>query len=151
MKIEASSVSEYIEAIDAERRDAYSKLYQVVADNIPDGFTSCMQYNFPSYVVSLEEYPPGYHCTPNTPLPFVSVGAQKNFLALYHMGVYASPDLMKWFVEEYPKHSKYKLDMGKSCIRFKRINDIPYKLIGEFMQKMSVDQWISIYENAYKK
>lgn len=151
MKIEAESVKEYISAIDADRQEAYTKLYAVVAENIPKGFTPCIQYNFPSFVVSLKDYPKGYHCTPNTPLPFVSVGAQKNFLALYHMGVYATPDLMQWFVSQYPKHAKYKLDMGKSCIRFKRIDDIPYQLIGEFMQRMSADEWIDIYENSLKK
>jgi hypothetical protein len=151
MKIEANSPEEYIAQLEGERKEAYTKLYKVVEDSIPRGFTACMQYNFPSFVVSLEDYPAGYHCTPNTPLPFVSVGAQKNFLALYHMGVYAEPDLMEWFVSEYPKYCKYKLDMGKSCIRFKRMNDIPFELIGEFMKKMTPKQWINIYENTFKK
>jgi hypothetical protein len=151
MKINAISAKEYIEAIQGDRKEAYTKLFQVVSENIPEGFTACMQYGFPSFVVSLDDYPTGYHCTPNTPLPFVSVGAQKTFLALYHMGIYSNSDLMEWFVAEYPKHAKYKLDMGKSCIRFKRMNDIPFGLIAELMKRMSVKQWIDIYELNYKK
>ncbi len=151
MKIEAQSVEEYIHALESDRQDVYKKLYNTVASNLPKGFTACMQYGFPSFVVSLDDYPAGYHCTPNTPLPFVSVGAQKNFLALYHMGIYVNPDLMDWFVTEYPKHAKTKLDMGKSCIRFKRITDIPFDLIADLMKRMTVKEWIHIYELNFKK
>ena len=100
----------------------------------------------PSWVVPHSTYPKVYHCSPELPLPFLSVASRKNYIALYHMGIYVNKELMEWFVEEYPKHSKYKLDIGKSCIRFKRLDDIPFNLIGELCSKMSVKDWITIYE-----
>lgn len=151
MKIEAKTAEEYISKVEDSKRTAFDKLYATVASSIDPGFTSMIQYGFPSFVVSLEKYPEGYHCTPNTPLPFVSIGAQKNFLALYHMGLYADQELLDWFVTEYPKHTKYKLDMGKSCIRFKRMDDIPFTLIAELMNKMKVDRWVELYESKFKK
>jgi len=106
----------------------------------------------PSYVVPHSIFPAGYHCNPSEPLPFISVASQKNFIALYHMGLYARPELQEWFISEYPKYSKYKLDMGKSCIRFKKIDAIPYELIGQLFSKMDVDQWIKTYqENLVRK
>jgi len=103
------------------------------------------------YVVPHAIYPKGYHCSPHLPLPFVSIAAQKNFIALYHMGIYAQPELLNWFVQEYPKHVSAKLDMGKSCIRFKKIDNIPFQLIAELMKKMSVQDWINCYEFNYVK
>lgn len=103
------------------------------------------------WTVPLQTYPAGYHCTPNTPLPFLNLASQKNFIALYNMGLYAQKDIYDWFVEEYPKHCKTKLDMGKSCIRFKKMDDIPLALIGELCRKMSPKQWIDLYEKVYKK
>ena len=103
------------------------------------------------YSVPHKIYPPGYHCDPKLPLPFVGMASQKNFIAFYHMGIYAMPDLLKWFVAEYPKHSTAKLDMGKSCIRFKKPEHIPYKLIGELMKKVSVEKWIEVYEKNLKR
>jgi hypothetical protein len=110
-----------------------------------------MSYGMLGYVVPHSVYPPGYHCDPNLPLPFMAVASQKNFIAFYHMGIYAQPELLKWFTTEYPKHSKAKLDMGKSCMRFKKPENIPYKLIGELVKKMKVKDWIEIYETNYKK
>ena len=104
-----------------------------------------------AYVIPHSIYPDGYHCDPKTPLPFMSVASQKNFVAIYHMGIYANKELLDWFLDEYPKYCKRKLDMGKSCIRFKKIEEIPFALIGELASKMSVDKWIEIYENAIKK
>ncbi len=98
-------------------------------------------------VVPHSIYPDGYHCDPKLPLPFLSIGSQKNFIALYHMGIYANPELLQWFVTEYPKHSKQKLDMGKSCIRFKKLDQIPFELIAQLVQKMSVVDWISCYKS----
>ena len=103
------------------------------------------------YVVPHSIYPNGYHCEPKLPLPFMAIDSQKNFIALYHMGIYAKPELLNWFVTEYPKHSQQKLDMGKSCIRFKKMNQIPFDLIAELVQKMSVQEWITCYESAFKK
>jgi Domain of unknown function (DU1801) len=110
-----------------------------------------MSYGMLGYVVPHSVYPDGYHCNPKTPLPFMNLASQKNFIAVYHMGVYAKKELLDWFVLEYPKYCKHKLDMGKSCIRFKKTEDIPYKLIGELTAKMSAEEWIDIYEKNIKK
>ena len=95
--------------------------------------------------------PDGYHCTPELPLPFINLASQKNFVALYHSGIYASKELLDWFVAEYPKYVKTKLDMGKSCVRFKNMETIPYELIGELCTKMAVNEWITLYEKNTKK
>ena len=104
----------------------------------------------PAWVVPHSTYPDGYHCTPELPLPFMNVASQKNFIAVYHMGIYANPELMEWFVSEYPKHCKRKLDMGKSCIRFKKIEEIPFELIAELSTKMTPNDWIKLYEEKFK-
>jgi hypothetical protein len=103
------------------------------------------------YVVPHSKYPNGYHCDPKLPLPFMTIASQKNFVAFYHMGIYADQKLLQWFTDEYPKHSKAKLDMGKSCIRFKKLDQIPYKLIGELVSKVSAEKWIETYENNLKR
>ena len=142
----------YINQLPEERKPAMEKLLDLLKENLPKGFELQMQYSMPSYVVPHTIFPAGYHCNPKEPLPFISVASQKNFIAVYHMGLYANLELYNWFVSEYPKYSKYKLDMGKSCIRFKRMDDIPYELLGQLFQKMSVQDWIDIYqENLIKK
>lgn len=145
------TVAEYIEQLPAERKNAVARLKQVIADNLPEGFEETMGYGMIAFVVPHDRYPDGYHCHPKLPLPFINLAAQKNFIALYHMGLYANPELLKWFTEAYPKHCKRKLDMGKSCIRFKKADDIPYELMAELSQKMSVADWIEIYERNYKR
>lgn len=151
MTIKAASVKEYLENIPEERKAAFNRLRDTIVENIPKGFEECLNYGMIGYVVPLSTYPDGYHCNPKLPLPFANIASQKNFIALYHSGVYANPEVYKWFVEEYPKHCKYKLDMGKSCVRFKKIEDIPYDLIAQLMQKFTVDQWIELYEKNLKK
>jgi len=142
----------YLNQLPEERKPAMEKLLDLLKENLPTGFELQMQYSMPSYVVPHTIFPAGYHCNPKEPLPFISVASQKNFIAVYHMGLYANLELYNWFVSEYPKYSKYKLDMGKSCIRFKRMDDIPYELLGQLFQKMSVQDWIDIYqENLIKK
>ncbi|MBL4703560.1 MAG: DUF1801 domain-containing protein [Flavobacteriales bacterium] len=116
-----------------------------------EGFSEELNYGMPGYVVPHSLYPAGYHCAPELPLPFASFASQKNFIGFYHMGLYADPELLEWFVSEYPKHCKRKLDMGKSCIRFKKMDDIPYKLLGELMAKITPQDWISKYESNIKK
>ncbi len=150
MKIKANTVQEYLENIPEDRKPAMNRLRRVVLDNIPVGFEECLNYGMPSYVVPHSIYPAGYHCNTELPLPFISIANQKNFIALYHMGIYANPELMAWFVEEYPKHCKYKLDMGKSCIRFKKTEHIPYELIQELIKKMTTADWILLYEKNVK-
>lgn len=151
MTHKASSPAEYIEVIPEDRREVIEKLRETIVENIPDGFHEEMNYGMIGYVVPHRLYPPGYHCDPKAPLPFVNIASQKNFVALYHMGIYAMPELLDWFVTEFPKHSKSKLDMGKSCIRFKKPGDIPFDLIAELMRKVSVEEWIETYEANYKR
>ncbi|MFN0037479.1 MAG: DUF1801 domain-containing protein [Saprospiraceae bacterium] len=151
MIYKASTPSEYLNAVDDVRREAFEKLRETILENIPDGFREEMNYGHIGYVVPHALYPPGYHCDPKLPLPFAGIAAQKNFIGLYHMGIYAMPELLDWFVTAYPKHSKGKLDMGKSCVRFKKAGDIPYALIGQLMQKMSVDEWVEVYETELKR
>jgi len=145
------TVKDYLDQLPAERKEAFEKLRNVIIKNIPPGFKENMQYNMPSFVVPHSTYPDGYHCKPTDALPFVNVANQKGFIALYHMGVYAQPDLYEWFTSEYAKHCKRKLNMGKSCIRFKYMDDIPFDLIGELMTKMTVQEWVALYEKNIKK
>ncbi len=151
MTYQAATPAEYISQVDDTRREAFEKLRETILENIPEGFREGMCYGMIGYVVPHALYPPGYHCDPKLPLPFVSIAAQKNFLAFYHMGMYALPELLDWFVAEYPKHSKGKLDMGKSCVRFKKVADIPYDLIGQLVQRMTVEDWVGVYEESFKR
>ena len=151
MTIKANNVDEYIAQVSEDKREGLIELRKVIKNNIPKGFEECINYNMIGYVVPHKLYPAGYHCDPKLPLPFINLAAQKNFIALYHMGIYASPQLLEWFTTEHTKRVKRKLDMGKSCIRYKKAEDIPFDLIGELMQKVSVNQWIEGYENAFRK
>jgi len=151
MKIDASSVKEYIDALPEDRQKVIKKIRSIIKKNLPKGFKETLSYNMIGWVVPLSKYPDGYHCNPKLPLPFINLASQKNFVALYHSGVYADPKLYKWFVAEYPKHADRKLDMGKSCVRFKKMDDIPYDLIGELVSKITVDDWIERYEKVIKK
>ena len=151
MKYEASTVEEYISQIPEERQEVLQKLRNIIKENLPEGFEEGINYNMIGYYVPHSKYPDGYHCDPKLPLPFMNLASQKNSVNLYHSGIYAEKELHDWFVVEYPKYSKRKLDMGKSCIRFKKMDDIPYELIAELCTKMTVDKWISIYESAVKK
>ena len=151
MKANGTTVKEILDNQPEERALPFNKLHEVIIKNLPKGFEAAMSYGGLGYVVPHSIYPAGYHCKPSEPLPFAGIASQKNSINLYHMGIYANPDLQKWFVNEFPKHSKQKLDMGKSCIRFKKMDDIPYNLIGELMQKMSVEDWVGIYESNYKR
>lgn len=151
MQYKANSPEDYISQVPEERKPALKKLRKTINDNLPKGFEEGIQYNMIGYYVPHSKYPDGYHCNPKEPLPFMSFASQKNSINLYHSGIYAKPEIHDWFVSEYPKHSKRKLDMGKSCIRFKNIDDIPYDLIAELAQKMTADQWIEHYESAIKK
>lgn len=151
MKIEANTPDEYMQNIPEERKAPMEKLRKTVLDNLPKGFEETLQYGMPSYVVPHSLYPAGYHCKPSDALPFASIASQKNFIALYHSGIYAEPSLLKWFQEEYPKHCKRKLDMGKSCIRFKKPEEIPFDLIAELMRKMTPQDFIDLYEKNVKR
>jgi hypothetical protein len=151
MKSTATTVEEYVASLPDERQAAINKLRTIVKKNLPKGFLETMNYGMIGYVVPHSKYPQGYHCDPTLPLPFMNIASQKNFIAVYHMGIYAYPPLLKWFSSEYPKHVKNKLAMGKSCMRFKKPEQIPFDLIGELASKMTPDKWIQTYEKAFKK
>ncbi len=108
-----------------------------------------MNYGMIGYVVPHSLYPGGYHCDPTLPLPFMALASQKNSINLYHMGIYADEDLLKWWEDEYAKADIGRLDMGKSCIRFKNLEKIPYTLIGELCKKITVREWIDSYESHF--
>ena len=151
MQSKANTPNEYLDSLPDDRRKVISELRKVIKKNLPKGFKEVMSYGMLGFVVPHSMYPDGYHCTPELPLPFLNLASQKNFIAIYHMGIYADPKLLGWFTKEFPKHSKSKLDMGKSCIRFKKPDDIPVKLIGELASKMTPEDWINLYEKNYKK
>lgn len=146
MQLKTETVDEYIQMIPENQRESVAKLREEILKNIPPGFSEEMSYGMIGYVVPHSLYPKGYHANPKLPLPFLNVAAQKNFIAVYHIGIYASPGLRQWFMDEYAKYSGKKPDMGKGCIRFKNYTEIPFSLIGELASKLEVSQWISYYE-----
>jgi uncharacterized protein YdhG (YjbR/CyaY superfamily) len=145
-----NNIETYVTQLPEERQEAIQKMRAVLRENLPEGFAEDFAYGMIAYVVPHTLYPNGYHCDPKQALPFMSLASQKNFIALYHMGIYMDKNLYDWFVSEYPKHVKSKLDMGKSCIRFKKINEIPYELIAALASKMTREQWIACYESNLK-
>ncbi len=151
MQSKAQSVEEYLEQVADDKKATFMALRNIIKQNIPKGFDERMSYGMLGYVVPHDIFPSGYHCDPKLPLPFVNLAAQKNFIAIYHMGIYANPKLMEWFTTEHAKRSSKKLDMGKSCIRYKKPEDIPVDLIGELMSKMSVQDWIEVYTSMLNK
>ena len=145
MPTTATTVNEYIDSLPEERKAGVTKLRKTIKANLPKGFEEVMSYGMIGFVVPHSIYPSGYHCNPKLPLPFINVGSQKNYISMHHMGVYASKDLLDWFVAETEK-VPYKLDMGKGCIRFKKPEEIPFELIVELAKKVTVQQWIDIIE-----
>jgi hypothetical protein len=151
MKANGTTVEEILKNLPADRIEPFNRLHEVIMKNLPKGFEAAISYGGLGYVVPHTVYPAGYHCKPSEPLPFAAIASQKHSINFYHMGIYAQPELLNWFVQEYPRHSKQKLDMGKSCVRFKKWDAIPYTLIGELMGKMSAEEWIDLYEKNIKK
>jgi hypothetical protein len=151
MQSKATTPEQYLSELPEDRKEAMLKLRNAIKENLPQGFEEVISYGMLGYVVPHSIYPSGYHCDPKLPLPFINLASQKNFIALYHMGIYANKNLESWFVSEYPKHVKTKLDMGKSCIRLKKMEDIPFDFIGELAAKVSVEDWILNYEKAFRK
>lgn len=151
MQSKATTPEEYISELPDERKEVIIKLRKIILDNLPTGFEEGMGYGMLGYVVPHSIYPDGYHCDPKTPLPFISLASQKNHIGFYHMGIYSDPKLLSWFITEFPKHVPGKLDMGKSCIRFRNPARIPFELLGELVSKMTVQDWIQRYESAIKK
>jgi uncharacterized protein YdhG (YjbR/CyaY superfamily) len=151
MQSKALTVDEYVAALPADRQQAITELKKIIKKNLPKGFEECINYGMIGYVVPHSIYPAGYHCKPTDPLPFMGLASQKNSINLYHMGVYADAKLLEWFTDAHAKASTKKLDMGKSCVRYKKPEDIPYELIGQLAAKMSVQDWIKLYEASFKK
>jgi uncharacterized protein YdhG (YjbR/CyaY superfamily) len=151
MQSSAKNPIEYIESLPQERKEVVLKIREAIFQNLPEGFEEVVNYGMLGYVVPHSIYPKGYHCDPKLPLPFMSLASQKNNISFYHMGIYADKQLLDWFVSEYPKHVRSRLDMGKSCIRFKKMNEIPYALIGELAAKISPQSWINLYESTFLK
>ena len=143
-------INNYINNLPIDRQEPIIKLHDLILKNMPNGFEACISYGMLGYVVPFSIYPSGYHCNKTLPLPFMALASQKNFIAIYNMGMYANPNILNWFTNAYPLHSKAKLDMGKSCIRFKKIDQIPYNLIAQLCNKFTVQAWIDVYEKLYK-
>ncbi len=150
MTSNATTVEQYINELPAERKTVISALRSEILKNLPKGFKEEMGYGMIGYVVPHTLYPGGYHCDPSKPLPFANIASQKNFIAFYHMGIYAKPELLKWFLDEYAALNIGKPDMGQSCIRFKKIDQVPIKLFGKLIKKISVEDWIKIFEAVVK-
>lgn len=150
MKYSSDSIDEYIASLPEERIAAFKKLRKVVRENLPQGFEECISYGMPAFAVPHSLYPAGYHCKPEEPLPFISLGNQKNFIGLYHMGMYAFPEVGHWFEGEYKNLGIGKLDRGKSCIRFKKMDSIPFALIGSLCRRITVEEWIKMYETKLR-
>ena len=146
MKAAGKTVNDILINLPGDRAEPFNKLHDVILKNLPKGFEAAISYGGLGYVVPHTLYPAGYHCKPTEPLPFAGIASQKHSINFYHMGIYSDPKLLEWFVTEYPKHSKQKLDMGKSCVRFKNFDDIPYKLIADLLKKISAKEWIELYE-----
>ena len=144
------TIESYINSLPEDRKESIIKIMNIVEENIPVGYAKLMNYSMPSFVIPHSIYPAGYHVTPDLPLPFIGIASQKNHIGFYHMGLYADSKLLDWFISEYSKYCKSKLDMGKSCIRFKKMDDIPYELLAELSTKMTTQDSISIYEKNIK-
>ena len=151
MQSKALTPDAYLAEIPLDRQKAFIKLRSVIRKNLPKGFKEVMGYGMMGWAVPHSKYPAGYHCNPKDPLPFMGLASQKHFIAIYHMGIYAEPALLKWFTTAHAKASSKRLDMGKSCIRYKNPDDIPFELIGELSTKMTPDEWIAIYEKNMKR
>lgn len=151
MQSKATTPEAYIDEMPEERKKAFTKLRNIIKKNLPKGFKEEMNYGMIGYVVPHSKYPAGYHCNPKQALPFMNIASQKNFIAVYHMGLYGDQKLHKWFTEAHAKSSGKKPDMGKACMRYKKPDDIPFELIGELASKITPDEWIAMYEKAIKR
>lgn len=152
MQSKATTPAQYITNLPEDRKAIISKLRKLILDNLPEGFEEQINYGMLGYVVPHKLYPDGYHCDTSLPLPFINLASQKAHIGFYHMGMYAKKELLDWFITEYEKSEiKVKLNMGKSCIRFKKEAHIPYEILGRLVSKMTVQDWITTYESILKK
>jgi hypothetical protein len=147
MQSKATSPTAYINELPADRKPIIKEIRKAILDNLPAGFKEVMSYGMLGYVVPHSVYPKGYHVKPEQPLPLINLASQKNYISLYHMGLYKGA-LLDWFLKEWSLVSVKKPDMGKCCIRFKKTDKIPLELIGKLAGKLTPDQWIFHYEKA---
>ncbi|MET0298479.1 MAG: DUF1801 domain-containing protein [Flavitalea sp.] len=147
MQSSATTPAQYMQELPADRKAAIKQLRSAINENLPDGFKEQMTYGMLGWVVPHSLYPPGYHVSPEQPLPFICLASQKNFIALYHSGLYSDPKILDWFKKEFATRSTQKLDMGKSCVRFKKPDEIPIDLIGELSSKITLKQFVDLYES----
>ena len=145
MPSEVQDVEEYLAALPEDRREAITAIRKVILKNLPKGYEEGIQWGMPSYFVPLSEYPSGYNCQPDQPLPFVGFASQKNHMAFYGFCIYIDEVLKYRFVEDWKKTGK-KLDMGKSCVRFKKLEDVPLKVIGDAVKRVPMKKYIKQYE-----
>ncbi len=149
MESKAKTVEEYLDNLLEDKKESIKKLRKTILENIPQGFEETMSYGMPSFVVPHSIYPEGYHCNPLQALPFLSYDLKKNGINIYHIGMYADKSIMDWFLDEYPHYVFTKPNIGKNYIRFKSPDQIPYELIAELVSKVSVQDWIELYESVY--
>ena len=147
MKSNAKTVDEYLLALPPDRRALFSAVREVVRANLPEGYEEQLQYGMIGYVVPHKLYPPGYHCDAKQPLTYACLGSQKNYLAIYLMSVYGDPATEAWFKKAWLATGK-KLDMGKSCVRFKKLEDVPLDVIGQVIARTPVSQYIAAVERT---
>lgn len=148
MKSSAKTVDEYLQALPEDRRAAISAVRKVILDNLPKGYQECMSYGMIGYVVPHSLYPKGYHCDPKLPLPFANLGSQKNHMALYLMNLYGDAKTEQWFQKAWRAAGK-KLDMGKACIRFRRLDDVPLEVVGQVIARTPVADYIARIESYF--
>lgn len=141
-------IQAYLKSLPNDRKQALMGLRTVLRENLPQDFEETFQYGMISYVVPHEIYPQGYHVNPDDPLPFISIGNQAKHIAMYHYGLYENHDLSQWFKDAYQAISPHKIDMGKSCVRFKWMDEIPFDLVKILATKISVKTWIKDYEKG---
>ena len=150
MPSKAKDAKEYLAALPEDRREAIAAIRKVILKNLPKGYEEGMQWGMPSYFVPLSAYPSGYNCQPDQPLPFVGFASQKNHMAFYGFCIYMDEELKNRFVEEWGNTGK-KLDMGKSCVRFKKLEDVPLKVIGDAVKRVPMKKYIRQYEEQLQK
>lgn len=150
MTSNAKTVAEYLKELPADRRAAISKLRQVIKKNLDKGFVETMQYGGICYVVPHKLYPAGYHCNPKDALPFAGLGSQKHHIGVYLMCIYYDEKHVEAFKKDWAKSGK-KLDMGKSCVRFKKIEDASLEAIGNAIKRVTLKKFIAMYESVKPK
>ena len=145
MQSKAATVDKYLAELPPDRREAIGALRAVILKNLPKGYEEGMQWGMPAWFVPFSAYPDGYHCQPDQPLPFAAIASQKQHMAFYGIGLYMDPQQAEWFVKAWKKTGK-KLNMGKSCVRFKKIEDVPLEVVAEAVRRIPMKDYIAGYE-----